>query len=78
MLLTDKTALEKANEIIRKSIKNTTIPKWFWVHAEEEKDDIFCYFVLKEGGQTPWPPGVLTPLFKRNGEITDFKFLPPA
>ena len=40
MLLTDKTALEKANEIIRKSIKNTTIPKWFWVHAEEEKDDI--------------------------------------
>lgn len=42
MLLTDETALEKANEIIRQSGEQATVSDWFWLRAEEEKDDIFC------------------------------------
>lgn len=72
MLLTDETALEKANEIIRQSGEQATVSDWFWLRAEEEKDDIFCYYVLVEGDDIPYPPGMSFPLFKRNGAMTDF------
>ena len=48
MLLTDKEALEKANRIIKESGENAKIEDYFWVRAEDEEDDIFCYYVLFE------------------------------
>jgi hypothetical protein len=78
MLLNDKTALKKAYEIIAKSGKSGTITQYFWVHAEDELDDIFCYFVTLEGSNFEYPPGIEFPLFKRNGESTDFVLPTPA
>lgn len=72
MLLTDETALKKAKEIIRKSGIKASITRTLWVGAEKPEDDIFCYYVLKEGEEFEYPPGTLLPLFKRNGEATDF------
>ncbi len=78
MLLTDKEALEKAVEIIKESGKNAKVADFFWVRAEEKEEDIFCYYVLFDGEDTPYPPGLMFPLFKRNGEITDFVLTIPA
>ena len=72
MLLTDKTAIIKANEIIKQSGGKATISDYFWIHAEEKKDDVFCYATKSEDSNTEYPPGFLYPLFKRNGELTDF------
>lgn len=78
MLLTDETALEKANKILKESGKKAKVSEWFWLRAEDEKDDIFCYYASVEGEEPPWPPGVEFPLFRRTGEMTDFKILIPA
>jgi hypothetical protein len=78
MLLTDETALEKANEILRESGKEAKVSDWFWLRAEDEKDDIFCYYATVEGEGLPWPPGVEFPLFRRTGEMTDFVLPIPA
>ena len=72
MLLTDKEALEKANRIIKESGMNAKVEDYFWVRAEDEGDDIFCYYVLFEGEEIAYPPGLMFPLFKRNGEMSEF------
>ena len=43
MLLTDETALEKANEIIRQSGEQATVSDWFWLRAEEEKERLLAH-----------------------------------
>ena len=78
MLLTDKSALEKAREIVSVSGEKADITSFFWVAAEDEKDDIFCYYVTLKGEDFEYPPGVLFPLFKRNGEMTDYILPIPA
>ena len=72
MLLTDTEALEKANEIIKEIDKSAVVADYFWLQAENREDDIFCYYVLVQGDDIPYPPGMSFPLFKRNGDMTDF------
>ncbi len=72
MLFNDSDALNKAYEIINKSDNNARISRHFWVQAENQSEDIFCYFVVPEKSNIEYPPGALFPLFKRNGEMTEF------
>ncbi len=72
MLHTDVTALKKAHDLISASGKRAEITQYFWIEAENKEDDIFCYFVLPEGSSIERFPGTEFPLFKRNGEMTDF------
>jgi hypothetical protein len=79
MLLTDKMALEKANSIIKESGKKAEIAQHFWIKSDDGSDeDIFCYSVLSKENDFEYPPGILLPLFKRNGEMTDFILPIPA
>ena len=73
MLLTDKMALEKANTIIKDSGKKAEITQYFWIESDDgREEDIFCYSVLSKENVFEYPPGILLPLFKRNGKMTDF------
>ncbi len=78
MLLDDHRALEKAASIIKACGGNASVTKYFWVRADEEKDDVFCYYTMDTvSGLETWP-GMLYPLFKRDGGETDFIFPIPA
>lgn len=78
MLLTDKEALEKAKSIIKEKNVKDIVTRFFWIKAENEEDDIFCYYVKNEELNEEYLPGMRHPLFKRNGEMTDFLLPIPA
>ena len=79
MLLTERMVLEKAHSIIKESRKNVEMTEHFWIESDNGSDeDIFCYRVISKEDGFEYPPGILLPLFKRNGEITDFNLPIPA
>lgn len=75
MLHTDNSAIEYAKAIIKEKGISAIITNWFWLKNEEdnEGEDIFCYS-LKRNDSSESLPGWDAPLFKRNGDLSDFVF----
>ncbi len=74
MLHNDETALKKAKDIINKTGEDATIFHYFWIKAEDMKNDIFCYFAKSDNSDFAYLPGEHFPLFTRQDKMTDFIF----
>ena len=73
MLHNDITALNRAKEIIEEQGLDAVVSDWYWIKNDNPSEDIFCYSLKRKNGSQALP-GWDAPLFKRNGDQSDYIF----